>query len=128
MLNLLLKNGISLLDSLAIIEKTIKNKVLKNIIYNAQIEIREGKEFSTTIIKSNFFPIIITKLIKTGEKTGQLETMLKEISKYFHNKVEQKMNNFVTLLEPVLIIFIAFIIGFIAISVIMPMFNMYSVF
>jgi len=126
MLNLLIKNGISLLDSLIIIEKITKNKIMKGMIHKIQINIREGQDLSTALSESGFFPKIMIKMINTGEKTGKLERMLKELAKFFHKKLNEKVKKTVTILEPILVIFMAAIIAFIAISVLLPMFNMYS--
>lgn len=128
MLNLLVKNGLSLLDSLIIIEKITKNKVMKKIIHTIQINIREGQNLSIALKESKFFPKIMIKMINTGEKTGRLEEMLKELSSFFHNKLNETVKKTVTILEPVLIIFMAAIIAFISISILLPMFNMYSLF
>ena len=126
MLNLLIKNGLSLLDSLIIIEKITKNKIMKKIINKIQINLREGQDLSTALSESEFFPIIMIKMINTEEKTGKLDKMLKELAKYFHKKLNEKVKKTVTILEPILVIFMAAIIAFIAISVLLPMFNMYS--
>ncbi|MGM0409274.1 MAG: type II secretion system F family protein [Bacillota bacterium] len=127
-LALLTKNGLSLLDALSIIEEITKDKVMKKIIYNLEIDIREGKNLSYALKEKNFFPKIMFEFIKTGEKTGQLANMLFEIAKYFKNDLEDKMKSLVVLLEPTLILFLAAIIAFIAIAVILPLFNMYSLF
>ena len=128
MMNLLIKNGLSLLDSLIVIEKITKNKVLKKIINTIQINIREGQNLSRALNKSGFFPKIMIKMINTGERTGNLEKMLSELSKFFHNKLKETVKKTVTILEPVLVIFMAAIIAFISISILLPMFNMYSLF
>lgn len=128
MLNLLIKNGLSLLESLIIVEKITKNRVIKKMIHTIQINIREGQDLSTALSESNFFPKIMIKMINTGEKTGRLEEMLKELSNFFHNKLNDYVKKTVTVLEPILVILMAAIIAFISISVLLPMFNMYSLF
>ena len=128
MLNLLIANGLSLLDSLIILEKIIKNKIMKDIIHMIQINIREGRDLSSALKDSKFFPKIMIKMVKIGEKTGKLDNMLAELAKFFHNKLNETMKKIVTILEPALIIFMAAIIAFVAISVLLPMFNMYSLF
>lgn len=128
MMSLLIKNGISLLDSLDMMEDIVSNKVVKSLINNVQIEVREGAEFSKALNRTNFFPLIMIKMTKTGEKAGLLDEMLGEAANYLKDQLERRIKNLVTLIEPVLIIGLAFIVGFIAVSVILPMFNMYSLF
>lgn len=127
-LALLTKNGLSLLDSLSIIEEITKDKVMKKIIYELEIDIRKGKDLSYALKEKNIFPKIMIEFIKTGEKTGKLANMLYELAKYFKKDLEDKMKSLVVLLEPALILFLAVVIAFIAIAVIIPLFNMYSLF
>ena len=128
MMSLLMKNGLPLLDSLIIIEDVMDNVLIKKLIHKAQIAVREGREFSLALEDINFFPEIMLKMVKTGEKSGILDIMLKEVSVYYRDNLEEKLKNIVTIIEPVMIIFLAVGVGFIAISVILPMFNMYTLF
>ena len=127
-LSLLLENGLNLLDSLFITENIINNVVIKEIITDARFRVREGKQLSEIFYESNCFPLIMTKMMKAGEEAGALPDMLDAVSEFYENKLKESLETGITMIEPILIISMAFVVGFIAISVILPMFNMYSIF
>jgi type IV pilus assembly protein PilC len=127
-LSLLLANGLNLLEALAIVEKVMNNTLIKQIITKARVQVREGKYLSEVFYKSDKFPGLMLKMLKAGERAGALPEMLQTVSEYYEEEVKKALETGVSMIEPVLIIVLALVVGFIAVSVILPMFNMYSVF
>ncbi|MFW5995913.1 MAG: type II secretion system F family protein [Halanaerobiaceae bacterium] len=125
-LAILLESGIDLLTSLEIIENIVGNTVYTRILNNSREQVREGVRFSSTINHNQFFPNMMVQMLKVGEESGNLEKMLKKISLYYDREVKIAINGSISLIEPALIILLAVVVGFIVISIILPMFDIYQ--
>ena len=125
--SLLLNNGLNMSETLVLMEKIIENIIIKQMIVKARVSIREGKQLSEVIKENYIFPVMMVKMMKAGEEAGALPEMLEEVSAYFEDELHKSLETAITMIEPVLIIGLALVVGFIALSVILPMFNMYSI-
>lgn len=123
-LSTLLSSGIPLLQSLNVVSKVVGNKVVANRMDKAQEEIRKGIPMSRTIRDIGLFPPMVHSMIKIGEESGALDDILYKTADFYDEEVEASLQKMTTLLEPILIIFMAVIIGFIVIAMAMPMFDM----
>lgn len=123
---ILLGTGVDLLSSLNIVEEVVGNKVYSNVLINARGQIREGISFSRSLADSSNFPIMVVQMVKIGEESGNLEKMLKKITKFYNREVESVVEGSISLIEPVMIVFLAVIVGFVVISIVLPMFDMYA--
>ncbi|MFW6281692.1 MAG: type II secretion system F family protein [bacterium] len=125
-LSILLQNNLDLLTSLEIVKEVIGNKIFQNIIYKSSIKVQKGKTFASSLVGHKLIPVILTKLIKTGEKTGQLPLVLEYLSQHYQEILETYLKKMVSMMEPVIIIFLAIIVGTIIISIMMPILDIYS--
>lgn len=123
-LRLLYKSGIPLVDSLLIVKDTISNNYIKTEIKNAYNKIKEGKNLFQAFKKNKLFPKTALKMLKIGEKTGDLEMMLEKIRDYYKEESEEKFEKITTLIEPAFILALGGMIGIIVLSLIQPIFNM----
>ena len=126
-LAILMDSGVDLLSSLAIVEDVLGNSVYSNAIVDVRVRVREGENLSQVLEeKENIFPDMITQMIRVGEESGSLGEMLYKISDFYDREVRTAIDGTVSLIEPVLIVVLAVVIGFVAISIVTPMFDMFN--
>lgn len=125
-LSTLVSSGISLIQCLEITARVIGNKVITNALIDAKEDVRKGMPLSMSIKKMGMFPPVVHSMFSIGEESGTLDDVLQKVSDYIDDEVETSIQRLVSLLEPAVMIFMAVIIGFIVISIVMPMFDMYS--
>lgn len=123
-LSTLLSSGIPLLQALDVVSKVVGNKVVGVQIQIAQEDIRKGVPLSRTIRNIKIFPPMVDSMISIGEESGALDDILYKTADFYDEEVEASMEKMTTLLEPILIVVMAVVIGFIVIAMAMPMFDM----
>lgn len=123
-LGVLLGGGVVILDAMEIVSKTVGNRVIENALRMARRAIVEGKSISEPLAHSGVFPPMVHQMIHVGEATGKVDTMLIKIADFYDQEVDQAVENFMTTLEPVLIVFLGVVIGGIVISIYLPMFKL----
>ena len=127
-LAILLGSGVDLITSLSIVEDVVGNKVYANALVEARGQVREGISFSRPLADSPEFPSMVVQMVKIGEESGNLEMMLRKISTFYDREVENAVEGSISLIEPVMIVFLAGVVGFIVISIVLPMFEMFQQF
>lgn len=116
--------GISINRALKITEDTVNNIVYKNIISQVEKKVSEGEKISSVLVQyPDYFPSFVIQMIKVGEETGKLDKTLQEIVNFYQKEVKQSIELFLTLLEPMLIIFLGGVVGLLAISVFAPLYG-----
>jgi general secretion pathway protein F len=117
----LLNSGVPILQSLEITKNVITNTVIANVIEEAKIAVREGKSLGRTIEQSGKFPTLVTHMIKTGERTGELETMLEHVAVAYEVEAKRKIESMISLIEPIMIIVMGLFVVLIVLSLMVPM-------
>lgn len=125
-LGTLLGAGVPLLSAMDIVRNVLGNAVLEKVISDAIGSIREGQSISEPLKRSGRFPPIVTHMIAIGEKSGQLEQMLASVSDAYDSSVETRVQLLTSLLEPLMIVMMGGAVGFIAMSILMPLIQMSS--
>ncbi|MBX5483824.1 MAG: type II secretion system inner membrane protein GspF [Myxococcaceae bacterium] len=120
----LLKSGVPLLGALDIVKAVITNSVMSDALEMARDSIREGESIATPLKRSGEFPPLVYHMVAIGEKSGQLEEMLVSIADSYENQVDVRIGAMTSLLEPVMIVAMGVVIGFIAFSILMPILQM----
>jgi general secretion pathway protein F len=120
----LLANGVPIVTSFDIVKSIIDNTLISAEVEKARDEIREGKEISKPLGASGVFPPVVVSMIAVGEKSGQLEEMLNRVSVIMEAEVDSSLRRLMSLVEPVMILFMGFIVAFIVISILLPIFEM----
>jgi len=123
-LGVLLRAGVNILSALDIVGRTSGNVIIENAIYKTKMSIQSGESISKPLQESNVFPPMVTRMISVGERTGNLESMLQKIADFYEDQVDATVNALTSLLEPLMIICLGVIIGFIVISMFLPLFAM----
>ena len=125
-LSTLVSSGVPILDGLEITAKTAGNSIVEDAIMLTRASVEEGKTISEPMKQTDVFPPMVTQMIAVGEQTGALETMLSKIADFYEDEVDEATANLLALLEPVMIVFLGTVIGFIVISMYLPMFSLIS--
>jgi general secretion pathway protein F len=125
-LGTLLQSGVPTLAALDIVKSVVGNTVLANAIQKARDNVREGEPIADPLRRSGLFPPVVVQMVAVGEKSGELEKMLLKISDSFDRTVETRITGLMALLEPVIILAMGLIIGFVVIAIMLPMLEMSS--
>ncbi len=125
-LGTLMNSGVPILTALTIVKNLIPNVHMKDAVEKARISVSEGASIAAPLVQSGYFPAMVTHMIKLGERSGELEPMLKIISENYEDQVQSKISGLTSVLEPIMMICLGTAIGFIVFAVVIPMMNMNS--
>ena len=120
----LLNSGVPILTSLNIVKNLIPNVHMKDAIEKARLSVSEGASITGPLIQSGYFPPLVTHMIRLGERSGELEPMLKIISENYEDQVQSKINGLTSVLEPIMMIGLGLAVGFIVMAVVIPMMDL----
>ena len=120
----LLQSGVILLPALKIVRNIVGNTLITEVIDNAMEEIEKGKSLAAPLSKSPWFPSIAVQMISVGEQSGELEKMLDKIADIYERETESQIMALTSMLEPVMILGMGLVVGFIVISILLPIFEM----
>tara|TARA_B100001971_G_scaffold61895_1_gene56842 strand:+ start:43593 stop:44801 length:1209 start_codon:yes stop_codon:yes gene_type:complete len=123
----LLNSGVPILVALNIVKNLIPNVLIQDAIENCKDAVSEGQLMSVPLKESGHFPSMVTHMINLGEKSGELEDMLRIIADNYEDQVNSKIDGLTSLLEPIMIVFLGATVFFVVISVIMPMMKLNQV-
>ncbi len=120
-------SGVEILESLEIAARTAGNTIIEEALYVIKDEVKRGENLSVAMIRSAEFPSMVTQMVAVGEESGNLEEMLNNVSRYYDEEVDNLVKNLTTLMEPVIIVVLGGIIGFIVVSMYLPIFELGNV-
>lgn len=123
-LSTLLSSGIPLLDALEITANTAGNAVIEKHLLQTRKEVAEGKTLVEPLKRVKLFPSMVTQIISVGEETGELDQMLEKLAAYYEEESDAAISNLMTMIEPVMIVFLGVVIGGIVISMYLPIFTL----
>ena len=123
----LLKSGVTALDGLVIVKNIVGNSVIEKVLDTVHTRIMEGTDIASPLKKSGVFPPAVGYMIAVGEQSGELEEILETIAESYDEEIEIATQKMTSLLEPVLILFMASIVAFIVLSIVMPMLELSQV-
>lgn len=123
-LGTLIASGVPILQALAITKETAGNEVVARAVANVHDSIREGESIAGPLEQSGAFPPLVSNMIDVGEETGNLDQMLMKVADTYDDEVDVAVAGLTSILEPVLIIFMGLIVGFIVIALFIPLIGM----
>lgn len=127
-LSILLSSGVPLIKSLEMTGNVLNNCLVKNKLYYETNQVEAGKQLSNSIRDLKIFPPLLDSMIQVGEETGELDEMLLTTSEFYDEELGSSLEKLTKLIEPILMIIIGLIVGFIVVSLALPMFEiMYTV-
>jgi len=120
----LLASGVQLLPAMEIGRNVLENAKLEGVVGEAILSIRGGESIAEPLKRSRAFPPMVTHMIAVGERTGQLEAMLENVSRSYEADVETRVTALTSLLEPLIIVILGGMVGFVAFAILMPLIQM----
>lgn len=123
-LALLLKSGVKIVESLEITRNTFNNLVYSQIIENSKDEIKKGGQLGLYLsTEKRFFPPLVSGMVRIGESTGNLEENLEYLAGYYDEEVDNKLHSLTSLIEPLMLLVMGLLVGFVALSIITPIYS-----
>lgn len=120
----LLDGGVPMLNAMSIVRNVVDNEVLARALDQARDNISEGESIAGPLKKSGEFPPIVIHMVNIGEKTGELESMLTQVSDSYDFQVRTKIDSFTSILEPVMLVLMGLVVAIIVFAVVLPMIAM----
>ncbi len=120
-LGTLLNSGVPILASMKIVKNLIPNVWMKDSVEESRISISEGSSMAGPLMKSGYFPTMVTYMISLGEKTGELEPMLEIISSNYEDQVEAKLSGLTSIIEPIMMVGMGGAVGLIIFAIVVPL-------
>ncbi|MDD5669142.1 MAG: type II secretion system F family protein [Candidatus Omnitrophica bacterium] len=119
----LLESGVPILYSLEIAEQSVGNMVMGDIIRQVKEDVRQGKTLNQPLEKSGFFEPMVVQMVAIGEEIGELAPMLKKVNAFYQSYVETFLTRFVSMFEPIMLIFMGVVIGVMVVGMFLPIFQ-----
>lgn len=123
-LGMLIKNGVSLVSALEIVKSVAGNEVMKKVVEEVHHDVQKGKSLSGPLKDSGIFEHATVQMIAAGEQSGQLDELLLIVANDCDNKVEAKLQMLTSLMEPLMILFLGGMVGFVVMAIMLPIFEM----
>jgi general secretion pathway protein F len=120
----MLASGVQLLDALDVSKRVMNNRVLEETVEGARQNIREGETIADPLKRSGEFPALVTHMIAVGERSGDMEEMLRRVSQIYDGEVDRVITRLTSLLEPVMILVMGVLVFFIVVAILLPIFEM----
>ncbi|MDN4495514.1 type II secretion system F family protein [Ureibacillus aquaedulcis] len=125
-LSSLFSSAVPILQSLTIVEKVVGNPVMSKVVLEARDSLEKGNSLSEPLEASWLFPPLVTSMTRIGESTGSLDYMLEKVAEFYDAEVERSVDTLKSLIEPLMILFLAVIVGVIVAAIFLPMFSLYE--
>lgn len=123
-LSSLTASGIDILDALEISSKTAGNVIIEETLLEVRDMVRKGENLSYAMSYSGEFPDMVIQMVAVGEETGTLDDMMQKVSQYYEEEVDNAVKNLSTMIEPIIIVVLGGIIGFLVVAMYLPIFKM----
>ena len=118
--------GVPILQSIKITGQTSGNAMIEQAMDDVYASVRQGGTVAGPIERNDLFPAMVGHMIAVGEDTGQLEHMLGKVADFYEAEVDAKVKALTSLIEPLMIVFVGGVVGFIVISMYLPIFTLYD--
>jgi type II secretory pathway component PulF len=122
----LLENGVPVLTALEIVEQTMTNKVIAGELHEARVQVTDGTSISQPLAKGKVFPPLLLDMLAVGEESGEVVPALNNIATMYEQDLAQRLRVFTTLLEPLIILFMALVVGSVVLSILLAVFDITS--
>ena len=127
-LSSLLESSVPILQAVEITKNVMSNKVVKKVLQESKLSLERGESIAKPMEEHWMSPDLITQMINVGESSGALDEMLRKVAEVYDQELEEASDKLQSLIEPILIVFLAVIVGAIVLSIIIPMFSLFETF
>lgn len=121
---MLLHNGVSIIEALKVIANSMSNELFKSAVLEAREEVIKGNSLSLPLAKSKVFPLVLVKMLATGEETGKLDKVTADMGEYYETELNELTANLTKLLEPFILLGVGGVVGFMAVAVYLPLYQL----
>jgi len=125
-LSLLISSGVPILTALDISKGAVSNVLYLEALERAAVSVEKGAPLSATLKNDPIFPASMGQMVEVGEETGKVDEVLDKVSKFFESEVDQQVKNLSTALEPIIMVLLGVMVGFLILSVILPIYSLTS--
>lgn len=122
----LVAGGIPIIQAIKIVADTISNVVYRDMLMDTAAQVTNGKSISEALQNYNEFPVLVTQMVRVGEQTAQLDTILQRLAEFYEKEVDAKVATLATLLEPLIMIVLGVGVGLLVAGILMPIYNLAS--
>ncbi len=123
----LVRSGVPILEVLQIVSQTVGNVVMEKAIKTAAVDIERGEGISAALGKNPIFPSMVIRMMSAGEQTGNIDNMLERVANFLDEEIETTLSGLMSLIEPMLIVFLGVVIGGMVICMFLPIFNLANI-
>jgi len=123
-MGVLVQAGVPILNTIAITAQIAGNTLYRNMWLGVHCEVRQGKKIASSLSRYNLLPNNVVQMIRSGEESGSMSEVLKDISDYYSRELKTAIKAVTSMIEPIMIVLMGFLVGFIAMSIILPIFKM----
>jgi len=127
-LSLLVGAGISILEALDIVSQSVDNAVYRDAMKKVAKGVEKGMPLASMLARQKIFPSLLAQMVSVGEETGELDSVLEKVAHYFEQEAEHKIKNLTTALEPLIMMVLGAIVGFIVLAIITPLYQLTELF
>lgn len=120
----LVKSGVPILGAMEIVSDTSGNRVISGIVDSARESVKNGESLSEPFMQSTVFPPMVVKMMAIGERSGALDALLEKIAEFYDQQVEAEVNGLTSMIEPIMIAIMGFVVGGIVLAVFLPIFKL----
>ena len=124
----LIASGLPIIEALEIVSRSMTNVYFKDELLRAREQVAVGSPLADALQRGGLFPNMVSQMVRIGEESGDIEKMLDKLSEYYDEEVQNATKNMMALLEPMIILALCLVVGTVAIGVMLPMFEMYSMY
>jgi len=118
--------GVPILQAIEVTGQTAGNSVIERAMDDVVESVKSGGQIATPLKESSAFPAMVSQMIAVGEETGGLDAMLNKVADFYEDEVAAAVKAMTSILEPIMIVFVGGIVGFVVIAMYMPMFKLYD--
>lgn len=122
----ILYSGVVMVSALEIVSKVLDNRMVEDTLMEIREKVVKGVQLNEALEQTDIFPSMVISMIKIGEESGSLDDILEKTAKFYEQEVEEDLEKMTAMIEPILILVVGLIIGFIVIAMMLPMFDMYG--
>jgi type IV pilus assembly protein PilC len=126
-LSSLIRSGVPILEVLHIVSQTVGNVVMEKAIKATAADIERGENISTALGKHPIFPTMVIRMLSAGEQTGNIDNMLERVANFLDEEIDTTLSGLMSLIEPLLIVFLGVVIGSMVVCMFLPIFNLANI-
>ena len=126
-MGVLIRAGVPILDTISITAQIAGNELYRNMWLGVSEEVRQGNKITSSLSQYNLLPEHVVQMIRSGEDSGTLADVLRDVSDYYGRELKAVIKTTISMIEPLMIIVMGVLVGFIAMSIVLPIFRMSSV-